>query len=238
MGKLNVVTGRVAHRIKVACQNRYMLHLTSICWVPNYRSIIHSLRTYYTDMAGLVMRGIQKATYNIILLITLCFNPISYVKKGARSQEPDHCRGPGHIDQSPTEHSTTDVQCFKGSKIPVIPHRIIQIHHIRFKVLGRHLALKHDVELLKRATFGLRDAQVRPDEAEEGDAAEEEAQFASHVRLVRVDHVGDGYGHDHANRCLHGGGECDGSAADSGGGDFAEDDICDWTDGDVEEEIP
>lgn len=126
----------------------------------------------------------------------------------------------------------------QGSEIPRIPHRIIQIHDIRLKVLGRHLAFKHDVELLKRAAFGLRDAQVRPDEADEGDAAEEEAQFASHVRLVRVDHVRDGDGHDHAHRCLHGGGKGDGPAAHSGRGDFAEDDICDRADGNVEEEIP
>ena len=50
----------------------------------------------------------------------------------------------------------------------------------------------------------------------------EEAQFPSHISLVRIDHVGNSYSHDYAHECLNGGRNGDSLRADFCGGSFAD----------------
>ena len=117
-------------------------------------------------------------------------------------------------------------------QLPALPQLIIP------KLSRPDIPLKHDVQFLIGAILRLGHPKVAPNETQGGEPTEKEAQFAPEVGLVRVDHVGDGDGHDDTEKGLDGGGEGDGLAADAGGGDLAQDDEADGADGQVVHEIP
>lgn len=114
-----------------------------------------------------------------------------------------------HTSASPSIKSTQSslfhaVGTPLGAQTPVLLLGLLElgdVHDLLAELPGGHVLAEHDVELLEGAALGLGDDEPRDDGEEDGKGAEDEADLAAQVGVLRVDEVrdgdGDGEGDEH-----------------------------------------
>lgn len=102
----------------------------------------------------------------------------------------------------------------------------------------RNPPVEEHIEILICPAFRLRHSEIRPDEAQPAQPAEEITELALQVGFIGVDQIGDRYCHDNTYHGLHGRSYGDCLRSDTRGGTFTEDNEGDGTNREIVDAVP
>ena len=107
------------------------------------------------------------------------------------------------------------------------------LHHRAGEMPRRNTLLEQNIQLSVRPALGLREAEERPQEAEETCSSVEETALCAPVPRTGVQHAGREHVADDRSHVVEVAGEDDGLLAEAGGWDLGDDGVADGADGAV-----